>query len=630
MIHHADAIEALSHLDQRLDPPGNVLEAARVKDDQAWYREWEADPEAFWERAADELHWFERWQQAMQIDGSSHRWFVGGRTNLSYNCLERNIERGLGDKVALHAECEDQPPRDYSYSEILEQVSRTANVLRGLGVGEGDRVVIYMPLSPEGLFTMQACVRLGAVHSVVYAGMGEGALRHRVEDSGARVLVCADLTYRRGAVVPLKPIVDAALAGLEQVEHVIVWRRDEATTLAPGELDFERELAAAEPACAAVAVDAEHPAFMLYTSGTTGSPKGVVHVHGGYAVGVHLLMTHYFDVGESDTWWSTSDIGWIVGHSYICYGPMMAGATQVIREGAPDYPDAGITWQLVDKYSVTALFTAPTAVRMFMRAGEKALADSDRSTLRLLFCAGEPFNPEAWLWAAKNLAPAGHVVDNYWQTEIASPMIGTFACMQGRPGWAGRAMPGIKLKVVDEAGGRMDDGEGGTLVMEQPVPWMMQTIWQDDERYQSCFSERLGGYVTGDIAVRDNEGYWAVLGRSDDVLNVAGHRIGTADVESSLISHPAVSESAAIGLPDELKGERIKVFVVAVNGYEQGADLSDELRQHVSRELGPIARPSELDFVDTLPKTRSGKIMRRLLRARELGLDEGDTSTLED
>ena len=625
------AIEALGHLDLRFSPSERVRGAARVTDYDAWYASWRSDPDAFWAAAASELDWFEPWCAVSEIELPDHRWFVGGRTNLSHNCFERNIDRGLGDKTCLVAECEQGPTRTFSYAEALGEVSRIAGGLAELGVGRGDRVVLYMPLGPEGIFTMQACARLGAVHSVVYAGMGPSALAQRISDCEAVCVVAADLTYRRGKTVALKPIVDQALASVDCVRHVVVHRRDPATVLADGQLDFADLVAGRPDHRPAEHMDAEDPAFILYTSGTTGRPKGVVHVHGGYMVGVHLLMKNYFDTGADDVWWSTSDIGWIVGHSYICYGPMLVGATQVIREGAPDYPDAGVVWRLVERHRVTNLFSAPTAVRMFMRAGEDALAGRDLSSLRVFYCAGEPFNPEAWQWAQQHLCrDGGQVVDNYWQTEIASPMLGTFPAMDARPGFAGKPMPGVELEVVDEHGEALSPGEGGLLVMKRPLPYMMRTVFGDRERYESVWSERLGGYVTGDIAVRDDEGYWAVLGRSDDVLNVAGHRIGTADVESSLIEHDAVVEAAAIGLPDELKGERIKVFVTVAATAVEGDELVAALKRHVRETLGPIAQPSEVSFVASLPKTRSGKIMRRLLRARELGLDEGDTSTLED
>ncbi len=628
---HDDVIEKLARSTVRLQPPKRVRDAAKVQDYDGWYESWEADPDAFWKDAAESLHWFEPWLRTSEIALPQHQWFVGGKTNLSYNCLERNIERGLGDKVALHYESEHDPSRAFTYREVLTEVSRIACALRSLGVGKGDRVVIYMPLGPMGIFVMQACARIGAIHSVVYAGMGAGALRQRIEDCGARVVVCSDATYRRGKTVNLKSIVDDAVAGLDGVEHVLVHKRESATVLQSNrEVDLEALVSPQPDECEAEVLDAEDVAFILYTSGTTGKPKGVVHVHGGFAVGVHLLMRNYFDTGEEDVWWSTSDIGWIVGHAYICYGPMLVGCTQVIREGTPDYPDSSVVWQTVAKHGVTTMFTAPTTVRMFMRMGAESLEPHDRSSLRMFYCAGEPFNPEAWTWAQENIVEDGFVADNYWQTEIASPMLGTFACMDAKPGFVGKPMPGVRLKVVDHEGESMDAGEGGALVMEQPVPWMMRSVWNDPDRYASYWNRQLGGYVTGDIAVRDGEGYWAVLGRSDDVLNVSGHRIGTADVESALIEHDAVVEAAVIGIPDELKGEAIKGFVVLHQGRHGSADLEAELKHHVRHVLGPIAQPAGVSILDSLPKTRSGKIMRRLLKARELGLDEGDTSTLED
>ncbi len=611
---------------------------AFVADYDAWHRSWAADPHAFWDAAARELDWFAPWSQVSEIhgpdQGAGHRWFIGGKINLSHNCLERNIERGLGERVALHFESENGAARSFTYSEVLHEVSRVANCLKSFGITKGDRVVVYMPLTPQGIFTMQACARIGAIHSVVYAGIGPDALRQRIEDAGARMVICADATYRRGKVIDLLSIVERAVQGLGFVENVLVHRREAVRPLGQRQSDFEQCVRRQSPQCSAVVTDAEDPAFILYTSGTSGKPKGVVHVHGGYAVGVHLLMRHYYDTRENDVWWSTSDIGWIVGHSYICYGPMLAGCTQVVREGAPDWPDAGVVWSLIAKYRVSTMFTAPTAVRMFMRAGPEPVEKHDITSLRVLYCAGEPFNPEAQEWAARHLGKHGAaVVDNYWQTEIASPMIGTFPAMTARPGFAGKPMPGVELDIVTPEGAAVPDGKGGLLVMKKPVPYMMRTIWGDPARYLAYWSRMLGGYVTGDIAVRDAEGYIAVLGRSDDVLNVAGHRIGTAEVESALLTHPAVVESAVVGLPDALKGECIVAFVVAKGSEPVGRvaeDLEAALIVHVRDTLGPIAQPSKVTFVASLPKTRSGKIMRRLLKARELGQEVGDISTLED
>ncbi|HYB98650.1 MAG TPA: acetate--CoA ligase [Candidatus Limnocylindrales bacterium] len=625
------AVEALAKLDVRFEPSPRVRARALVSDYDDWYRSWETHPDAFWDAAARDLDWFAPWSRVSEIHGSRHRWFVGGKTNLSYNCLERNIERGRGHKIALHFESERGPARTYTYTQAMGEVCRIANALKSFGIGKGDRVVLYMPLTPEGIFTMQACARIGAIHSVVYAGMGPDALRQRIEDSHARMLVYADATYRRGKVIPLNGIVEKALHGLNFVENVLVHRREGLGRLGWRETDFIETVSAQSDECPAEHMDADDPAFILYTSGTTGRPKGVVHVHGGYAVGVHTLIRNYYDVREEDVWWSTSDIGWIVGHSYICYGPMLAGCAQVVREGAPDHPDAGVVWSLVEKYRVTGMFTAPTAIRMFMRAGEQFVDRHDISSLRVLYCAGEPFNPEAWVWAQRHIGRNGAaVVDHYWQTEIASPMIGTLPSMAGRPGYVGKPMPGVRLDIVDGSGAPVPDGQGGLLVMKAPVPYMMRTLWNDPERYESYWNATLGGYVTGDIAVRDAEGYYAVLGRADDVLNVAGHRIGTAEVESALLTHAAVAESAVIGLPDPIKGECIKAFVVLRSGAAAGDELEAQLIAHVRDTLGPIAQPSAISFIGALPKTRSGKIMRRLLKARELGQDEGDVSTLED
>lgn len=632
------AVQALSQLQTRIEPSERVRDGALVVDYDQWHRGWARDPDGFWDAAARQLSWFAPWSRVSEVDGpergGAHRWFVGGKINLSYNCLERNIERGFGERVALHFESERGEARSFTYAQVLGEVSRIANCLKSFGIAKGDRVIVYMPLTPEGIFTMQACARIGAIHSVVYAGMGPDALRHRIEDAGARMVVCADATYRRGKVVDLLSIVDRAVDGLPVVENVLVHRREAAAPLGPRHSDFEECVRSQSAHCPAEHTDAEDPAFILYTSGTSGKPKGVVHVHGGYGVGVHLLMRHYYDTRENDVWWSTSDIGWIVGHSYICYGPMLAGCTQVVREGAPDWPDAGVVWSVIARYRVTTMFTAPTAVRMFMRAGPEPIERHDISSLRVLYCAGEPFNPEAWQWAARHLGKNGAaVVDNYWQTEIASPMIGTFAAMTARPGFAGKPMPGVELVIVTPEGAPVPDGQGGLLIMKSPVPYMMRTIWRDPARYQSYWSKSLGGYVTGDLAVRDAEGYIAVLGRSDDVLNVAGHRIGTAEVESALLTHPAVVESAVVGLPDPLRGECIMAFVVA-NGPEPvgtaATSLEAALIAHVRDTLGPIAQPSKVAFVASLPKTRSGKIVRRLLKARELGQDAGDVSTLED
>jgi acetyl-CoA synthetase len=535
---------------------------------------------------------------------------------------------------------EDGEEHTYTYDRLYREMNRLANALLRLGVGSGDRVVLYMPLTPEGILSMLACARIGAIHSVVYAGMGTQALRARIVDAGARVVMCSDFTYRRGKAVPLKPTVDEAVRDLPEVEHVVVHRRGSRPGGAVAALDSERErdfYAMQQPRdihCPPAMVDAEHPLFILYTSGTTGKPKGVVHATGGYLVGVTYLARAFYQIGERDIYWSTSDIGWIVGHSFIVYGPLSLGATVLCREGAPDHPSPAVTWELCERFGVNVMFTAPTAVRMWMSHGAEAPGRYDLSRLRLLACAGEPLNPQAHRWAQRHLVSQGDgmVVDNFWQTEIAGPVLGTLPTFEARPGRVGKPLPGVSAAVVDRDGRSLPPGQGGLLVIEQPLPYMLRTVWNDPDRYAEYWRQIPGRccYAAGDVAVMDEDGYFAVLGRADDVMNVAGHRIGTADVEGCLLRHPAVAESAVVGLPDPIKGERIKAYVVVKAGAAAGPGLLASLKEHVREDLGPIAQPSEIELVAALPKTRSGKIVRRLLKAQALGEDPGDLSTLAD
>jgi acetyl-CoA synthetase len=632
------SIEALSTDERTIRAPHWLAQQATVPND-ALERAWAAeDPDGFWRAQAARVEWIEPFHTVSRFEPPRHAWFEGGKLNASVNCLDRHATRERRLKAALIWVGEDGDEQTYTYGRLYREVNRFANALRKLGVKKGDRVIVYMPLVPEGIIAMLACARLGAIHSVVFAGMGTQALRSRIEDSGAKVVICSDFAFRRGKRLPLKPTVDEAVRDLTFVEHVIVHRRgsrpgDGAVTFdSEREHDFYDVQDARAIHCEPEPMDAEDPLFILYTSGTTGKPKGVVHATGGYLVGVTYLARAFYQIGERDIYWSTSDIGWIVGHSFIVYGPLSVGATVLVREGVPDYPTPDVTWELCERYGVNVMFTAPTALRMWMGHGPAAPAKYDLSRLRLIACAGEPLNPEAHLWAQEHLVgqSRGLVVDNWWKTEIAAPVLGTLPTFDARPGKVGKPLPGVDIAVVDERGTPVPDGTGGLLAIRRPLPYMLRTVWGDDARYERYWQQIPGMYAAGDLAVRDRDGYFAVLGRSDDVLNVAGHRIGTADVESSLLRHQAVVESAVIGLPDALKGERIKAFVVLRPGVGESPGLLASLKDHVRADLGPIATPSEIELRTALPKTRSGKIVRRYLKAVELGEDPGDLSTMAD
>ena len=596
------------------------------------------DPEAFWAEKARNLDWAQPWTKVLDFQAPNHTWFKGGKLNATVNCIDRHVHSDRRNKAALLWVGEDGEERSYTYSRLYREMNRFANTLKRMGVGKGDRVLLYMPLTPEAIITMLACARIGAIHSVVYAGMGTQSVRARIEDARAKVVVCSDFTFRRGKKIALKPAVDEAVRDLAFVDHVIVHRRGSRPGDEPFKFDSEREKdwydvqQPREIHCEPEMVDAEHPLFILYTSGTTGKPKGVVHVTGGYMVGVNYLARAFYQIQERDIYWSTSDIGWIVGHSFIVYGPLSIGATVLAREGAPDYPSPDVTWELCERFGVNVMFTAPTAVRMWMSHGGDAPSKFDLSKLRLMACAGEPLNPEAHRWAQKYLVGQanGMVVDNWWQTEIAGPVLGTLPTFEARPGKVGKPLPGVEAAVVDKQGNPVPDNQGGLLVLTKPLPYMLNTVWNDPKRYDAYWQDIPGCYCAGDVAIKDNDGYFAVLGRADDVLNVAGHRIGTADVEGCLQRHPAVAESAVVGLPDPIKGETIKAFVVVKAGVETGPGLIASLKDHVREDLGAIAQPSDIEIRASLPKTRSGKIVRRALKAEALGQDPGDLSTLAD
>ena len=624
-------IETLLHEREVFEPPAEFVAQTLVPDYELYYERSMQDVEAYWERVAEGFDWERRWDKVLDWSYPNAKWFVGARGNITSNCLDRHLGSGRKNKAALIWLGEDGQERIYTFAMLHRQVCKLANGLKSLGIGKGDRVAIYMPLTPEGIMAMLACARIGAIHSVIYAGLGSGAIRDRVLDAQAKAVICTDVGYRRGKVVALKPMVDEGLAEKTPVERVIVHRRLTDSALRDGEIDFAELVAGSAAHCPAEVMDSEDWLFILYTSGSTGKPKGCAYVHGGYMVGTTHLWKLLCDVHDDDVYWCTSDIGWIVGHSIMVYGPWCEGTTVVVREGTPDYPHAGIVWETAERYGVTKMFTAPTALRMFMRLGEQWPRRYDLSRLGLLACAGEPLNPEALRWAHRHIMQGrGPVLDNWWQTETAAPVIGTFPSYPAKAGKVGKPFPGYRVEILTPAGEPVPPNTGGLLCLRGPWPAMFRTVWGAPQRYEEYFRTIPGRYVAGDIATADEDGYIAVLGRSDDVLNVAGHRIGTADVESALVSHPSVGEAAVIGVPDAVKGESIKAFVLLRAGVEPSDALRAELIAHVRQVLGPIATPSELDFPGKLPKTRSGKILRRVLKANELGLDAGDVTTIEE
>ena len=628
-----ETIEKLSHEENEYPPPKSVAENALLKDARAEYERWRENPDAFWAAEAEKFVWLKKWHKVSSFDGVNHEWFIGGKTNITLNALDRHAKSG---KTAFIWLGENGEERKISYRELLKLVCRFANGLKSLNVTKGDRVVIYMPLTIEGVVAMLACARIGAIHSVVYAGLGQAALRDRITDASAKILIAGDVGFRRGKTVDLKSIVNEAVKDLSSVEKIVIFRRSsDSSAVVDGsdrEINFN-DLLNFPDECETEEMDSEDVLFILYTSGTTGKPKGVVHVHGGYMVGTTYHLKNFFDVGDADIFWCMSDIGWIVGHSYIVYAPLCAGATTVFREGAIDFPHQGIAWEIVEKYKVTKMFTAPTAIRFFMRFGAELPAKYDLTSLRVIACAGEPLNPEAWRWAQTHLCgdgKHGYIVDNWWQTELGAPTIATPVTMPMRMGKAGILLAGVEADVVDADGKVCPPNVGGRFILRRPFPSMMRSVWNDAPRYERMWKQIEGAYVSGDVASKDADGYFQFLGRADDVLNVAGHRIGTADVESALVSHDSVAEAAVIGIPDEVKGEAIVAFVQLRNGYLESDELLNTLSAHVRKELGPIATPSKIKFMKALPKTRSGKIMRRYLKALETGADVGDISTLEE
>ena len=604
--------------------------------DYSWtYNEFAKDPEKFWDHIAKKLHWFSPYDKVSEWNYPYAKWFVNGKTNITYNCLDRDVQGDRRNKVALiwKGELADEE-RVFTYRQLYRDVQRFANGLKKLGVAKGDRVCIYMPVIPEQVIAMLACTRIGAVHSVVFGGYGAAALNQRIVGAGVKIVITADMAIRRGKAIPLMHVIEEAIIDAPSVEHLIILRREQRTPVelhSEMEIDFYELMADVDTDCPAEVMDAEDPLFILYTSGTTGAPKGIVHTCGGYMVGVYYTTKYIFDIKEHDVYWCTADPGWITGHSYVVYGPLSVGATVLIAENTPDYPDPGVWWKIIEEYGVNILYTAPTAIRMFMKLGREWPDKYNLSSLRVLGSVGEPLNPEAFEWfyhvIGKDRCP---IVDTWWQTETGMHMVTTVLGEPMRPGYAGKSIPGVVADVVDKDGKSVEPGKSGFLVIRQPWPAMMRTIYNNDERYLKYWETIPGCYIVGDLAIRGEDGYIMVIGRSDDLIIVSGHNIGTAEVESALVSHKAVAEAAVIGKPDPLKGNTIKAFVTLRVGQSPSDKLKNELIYHVRITLGPIAMPSEIEFADSLPKTRSGKIVRRILKAKEMGMDPGDISTLDE
>jgi len=627
---------------------------------QKIYTESIADPEKFWEQVArEEICWFKKWDKVFEWEYPNYKWFAGGKLNITHNCLDRHIKAGLGKKTALIYLNENYEKVTITYQELLSQVNKFANGLKSLGVKKGDKVVLYMPLVIEQAVAMLACARIGAVHSVVFAGFSANALRERVEDLQAKVVVTADWTLRRGAKKELKPTVEEAVKGLDFVEHVIVLERDtaipsetdvEARRSVPNqngmprhaatvgqddkiekEIDYHQLANEQSDICEPEVMDAEDTLFVLYTSGSTGKPKGIVHTVGGYSVYTHYTTKKVFDIHDGDIYWCTADFGWITGHSYVLYGPLSNGLTSLMVEGAPDFPTPDHWYKIIQQEKVNIFYTSPTALRMLRKYGEEYCKKHDLSSLRILGTVGEPINPEVWQWYNKYIGNEKcPIVDTWWQTETGGHMIVTLPGLSQKPGRAGLPFYGIDADVVDKQGKSVPVNEKGFLIIRKPWPGALRGCLNNPDRFSQYWQEIPNLYFSGDFAIKDEDGYIQILGRSDDVINVSGHRIGTAEIENALVAHPAVSEAAVIGKPDEIKGERLKAFVVLKPGIQSGENLILEIKKYIKMEIASFAVPDEVEFLQALPKTRSGKIMRRVLKAKEMGQDEGDLTALED
>jgi acetyl-CoA synthetase len=622
---------------ESFDPPEKFASAAAISDESLAEQAAE-DPLGYWEEKAQDLHWFERWTSVLNEDDPPfYKWFEGGTLNASYNCLDRHVENGLGDRVAFHWRGEEGEERDVTYADLHRDVQRLANVLKDQGVSKGDVVGIFLPMIPEVVVAMLACARIGAPHNVVFGGFSPDSVKDRMQFSEARALITADGARRKGKAAEVKPAVDAFLGDVPSIETVVVVRNTGSDVEMEDGRDiyYDEAIEAADAECEAEPLDAEHPLFILYTSGSTAQPKGILHTTGGFLTGVKATTEMVFDLKpDEDVYWCSADVGWVTGHSYIVYGPMLNGATSVMYEGAPDYPHKGIWWELCDRYDVTIFYTAPTAIRACMKWGAEHPAEHDLSTLRLLGTVGEPINPKAWLWYRQVIGGGKTpIVDTWWQTETGHIMITTLPGAQpAKPGSAGKPLPGIDAAVVDDDGNELED-EQGVLVLRRPWPGMLRTLYKERERFIETYFERFGKetYLVGDAARKDSDGYFWVIGRIDDVINVSGHRLSTAEVESAIVSHPKVAEAAVIGQTDEDSGQAICAFVTLQGDDDEGSEeLEAEIREHVASRIGKLARPKRIVWAYDLPKTRSGKIMRRLLRDIGEGRELGDVTTLRD
>jgi acetyl-CoA synthetase len=632
-------IESVLHETRIFKPTSEFSSKAHISSIEDYERLREealSSPEKFWASMAEELHWFKKWDTVLKWNLPHSEWFVGGKINISYNCLDRHINSWRRNKAAIIWEGEPGEKRTLTYLQMHTEVCKFANVLKGLGVKAGDRVAIYMPLIPELAIAMLACARIGATHSIVFGGFSADSLKDRINDSSCKVLVTADGGWRRGAEIRLKSAADEAMLHTPSIESCVVVRRTGREIHMQANRDhwWHELMADVNADCPAEELDSEHPLFILYTSGTTGKPKGILHTTAGYLLQTHLTTKWIFDIKDEDVYWCTADIGWVTGHSYVIYGPLSNGATTLMYEGAPNYPEPDRFWRIIEDYRVNIFYTAPTAIRAFIKWGNQWVDKHDLSSLRLLGSVGEPINPEAWMWY-KDVIGKGRcpIVDTWWQTETGGIMISPFpGATPTKPGSCTKPLPGIEVDILSRSGKPVGPNEGGYLVIKRPWPSMLRTIWGDDERYQKQYwSEIEGVYFAGDGARRDPDGYYWVMGRVDDVLNVSGHRLSTMEIESALVSHPVVAEAAVVPKPDELKGQSIVAFVTLEEGRKPSDTLKDDLKEHVTKEIGALARPDDIRFTDALPKTRSGKIMRRLLREIATGgTVVGDTTTLED